>query len=90
MVRVCDVKTALCRKEGDGNERKKLRPKRRLLNRVRDYIKEKGLWGRKCTTVLHGGVSHRTMTPRQCGNKMERKKKKTENPLMKDSGMNNN
>ena len=28
-----------------------------------------------CTTVLHGGVSHRTSTPHKSGNKMKEKKK---------------
>ena len=29
----------------------------------------------KCTTVLHGGVCHRTSTPHKSGNKMREKKK---------------
>ena len=29
-----------------------------------------------CTTVLHGGVCHRTSTPHKSGNKMKEKKKK--------------
>ena len=29
-----------------------------------------------CTTVLHGGVCHRTSTPHKNGNKMKKKKKK--------------
>ena len=29
-----------------------------------------------CTTVLHGGVCHRTSTPRKGGNKMKEEKKK--------------
>ena len=29
----------------------------------------------KCTTVLHGGVCHRTSTPHKSGNKMNEKKK---------------
>ena len=29
-----------------------------------------------CTTVLHGGVFHRTSTPHKSGNKMQEKKKK--------------
>ena len=32
--------------------------------------------GRKCTTVLHGGVCHRTSMPHKCGNKTKRKKTK--------------
>ena len=31
-----------------------------------------------CTTVLHGGVCHRTSTPHKSVNKMKEKKKKTE------------
>ena len=27
-----------------------------------------------CTTVLHGGVCHRTLTPHKSGNKMKEKK----------------
>ena len=27
-----------------------------------------------CSTVLHGGVCHRTLTPNKSGNKMEKKK----------------
>ena len=38
----------------------------------RDDIKEKGLSGRKCTTVLHGGECHCTSIPRKSGNKMKR------------------
>ena len=29
-----------------------------------------------CTTVLHGGVCHRTSTPHKSGNKIKEKKKK--------------
>ena len=29
-----------------------------------------------CTTVLHGGVCHRTSTPHKSGNNMKEKKKK--------------
>ena len=29
-----------------------------------------------CTTVLHGGVCHRTSTPHKSGNKMKENKKK--------------
>ena len=32
------------------------RPKSRMLDRVRDDIKEKRPWGKKCTIMLHGGV----------------------------------
>ena len=50
MVWACDEKRgALRRKEGGGNEstgrRKRGRPKRRWLDRMRDDIKEKGLSG---------------------------------------------
>ena len=50
--------------------------KRRWLDRVMDEIKEKGLSGRKCTTVLRGGVCHCTSSSHKSGNKMKRKKKK--------------
>ena len=53
--------------------RKRGRPKRRWLDRVRDDIKEKGLSRRKCTTVLHGGVCHPTSTPHRSRDKMKRK-----------------
>ena len=39
-----------------------------------------------CTTVLHGGVCHRTSTPHKSGNKMKEKKKnmsKEDDNLMK-------
>ena len=39
--------------------RKRGRPKRRRLDKVKDDIKEKGL-SEEFTTVLHGGVYHRT------------------------------
>ena len=29
--------------------------------------------------MLHGGISHRTLTPHESGNKMKRKKKKIDN-----------
>ena len=41
---------------------------------MNDDIKEKSLRGKKCTTVLHGGVCHRTSTPHKSENKMKRKK----------------
>ena len=55
--------------------------KRIWLNKVKDDIKEKGLFGRnglsrESMTVLHGGVWHRTSTPHQSGNKMKEKKKR--------------
>ena len=48
MVWACDEKRGrLCRKEGDGmkvhGRRKRGRPKRRWLDKVKDGIKEKGL-----------------------------------------------
>ncbi len=48
MVWACyEKRGALCRKAGDGNEstgrRKRGRPKRRWLDRVKDGIKDKGL-----------------------------------------------
>ena len=46
--------------------RKRGRPKRRRLDRVRDDIKEQGL------SMLHGGGCHRTSTPHKNGNKMKR------------------
>ena len=54
--------------------RKRGGPTRRWLDIVRDDIKEKGLLGRNCTTVLHGGVCHRTSTTHKSRNKMKRKK----------------
>ena len=57
--------------------RKRGRPKRRWLVKVKDDIKEKGLCRlMMCTTVLHGGVCHRTSTPHKSGNKIKKKKKK--------------
>ena len=53
--------------------RKRGGPKRRWLDRVRDDIKEKGLTAEEVTSVLHGGVCHRTSTPHKSGNKMKRK-----------------
>ena len=47
--------------------RKRGIPKRRWLDKVKDDM--------KCTTVLHGGVCHRTSTPHKSRNKMKRKKK---------------
>ena len=64
------------RKEGDGNRstwEEEERKTRKWLDRARDDIKEKGLSGRKCMTVLHGGVCHRTSTPHKSGNMIKRK-----------------
>ena len=41
--------------------------------------KRRGCRWRKCTTVPHGGIGHRTLTPHESGNKMKRKKKKIDN-----------
>ena len=50
--------------------RKRGIPKRRGLDKVKDDIKEKRLYRlMMCTTVLHGGVCHRTSTPHKSGNK---------------------
>ena len=78
MVWTCDEKRGtLCRRVMQVQRRRKRgRPKRRWLEKVKDDIKEKGLSGRKCTTVLHGGVCHRTSTTHKSGNKMKKKKKK--------------
>ena len=46
--------------------RKRGIPKRRWMDKVKDDM--------KCTTVLHGGVCHRTSTPHKSGNKRKRKK----------------
>ena len=40
-----------------------------MISKRRDYR------GRKCTTVLLGGVCHRTSPTHKCGSKMKRKKK---------------
>ena len=58
--------------------KKRGRPKNiRWLDRVRVDIKENGVSGRECTTVLHGGVCHCISTPHKSGNQMIRKKKNT-------------
>ena len=51
--------------------RKRGRPKRRSLHRVKDNIKD-NCPGRKCTAMLNGGVCHRTSTPHKSGNNMKR------------------
>ena len=60
--------------------RKRGRPKRRWLDKVRDDIKEKGLSADDviimCMTELHGGVCHRTSTLHKSGNKMKEKKRR--------------
>ena len=60
--------------------RKRGRHKRRWLEKEKDDIKEKGLSGRKCTTMLHGGICHRTSTPHKSGNKKKEKKKNCYRP----------
>ena len=59
--------------------RKRGRPKRRWMDKVKDDIKEKGLM--MCTTGLHGGVCHHTSTPHKSGNTMKEKKKKKRHQL---------
>ena len=54
--------------------RRRGRPKRRWLDRVGDYIKEKGLSERDCSTELNAGVYHQTSTPHIIGNKRKKKK----------------
>ena len=59
--------------------RKRGRPKRSWLDKVKDDIKEKGLSASRlmmCTTVLDGGVCHRTSTPHKSGNTMKEKKRR--------------
>ena len=53
--------------------RKRGRPKRRWLDKVKDDIKDCRLM--MCMTELHGGVCHHTSTPHKSGNKMKEKKK---------------
>ena len=55
----CEEKRGTLRRKEGGEmkvqgRRKRGRPKRRWLDKVKDDIKEKGLM--KCTTVLHGDV----------------------------------
>ena len=52
--------------------RKRERPKRRWLNKVRDYIKEKGPWAEE---VYDRATWRHTSTPHKSGDKMKRKKK---------------
>ena len=49
--------------------RKRGRPKRRWLDKVKEILKRRDCRLMMCTTVLHGGVCHNS------GNKMEEKKK---------------
>ena len=55
--------------------RKRGSPKRRWLDKVKDDIKKKVPDCRlmMCTTVLHGGICHRTSTPHKSENKVKRK-----------------
>ena len=55
--------------------RKRGRPKRRWSDKVKDDIKDNGLWLMMCTTMLHGGVCHRTSNQHIIGNKMKEGKK---------------
>ena len=69
MVLTCDEKrVTLRRKEGDENESTSTKEERKTYEKMIGDIKEKGMWGRKCTTELHGGVCHRTSTPPTSGN----------------------
>ena len=81
MVWACDEKIGtLRRKEGDGmkvqGRRKRGRPKRRWLDKVKDDIKEKGLSVDDVydSATVQGGVCHRTSTPHKSGNKIKEKK----------------
>ena len=57
--------------------RKRGRPKRRWLDKVKDDIKERrDCRLMMCMTVLHGGICHRTSTTHQSGNKVKENKKK--------------
>ena len=56
--------------------RKRGRPKRRWLEKVKEYIRDNGLSADMYTNVLHGGICHRTSTPHKSGHKMKEKKKK--------------
>ena len=47
--------------------RERGRPKRRLLDKVKDDINEKECRLMKCTTVLHLGACHRASTPHKSG-----------------------
>ena len=55
----------LRRKEGDGNESAGEKEDIREDRWTKQWIMSKRMDGRlmKCTTVLHGGVRHRTSTP---------------------------
>ena len=53
--------------------RKRERPKRRWLDRVISKRRDCRLM--MCTTVLNGGVCHRTSTAHKSGNKMKRRQK---------------
>ena len=71
-----------CREKGTEvqGRRKRGRPKRRWLDRVRGGIREKlFIWQlsvRKCTTQPYEGIYHQTSTPHESRNNMKRKKKR--------------
>ena len=65
--------------------RKRGRPKRRWLNRVKMISEKRDCRGRKCTTELHGGVCKRRSTPHNSGNKMKRKRRTVESDLSASS-----
>ena len=54
--------------------RKRGRPKRRWLDKVKDDIKDEGPCGRKYMTELHGGVYRQTSSPHKSGTKLKRRK----------------
>ena len=63
-------------KVGLQGRRKRGRPNRRWLEKLRMTSKRRDCRLMMCTTVLHGGVCHHTSTPHKSGNKMKEKKKK--------------
>ena len=63
----------ICRQEsdGDGGAGEK---KRRWLDNIKNDLSERELSGEECTTVLHGGVCHRTSTQHKSRNTDEEEK----------------
>ena len=59
--------------------RKRGRPKRRWLDKVRMASKRRDCRLMMCTTVLHGGVCHHTSTPHKSGIQMKEKKSVVKN-----------